>query len=95
MKVRIYNPNEKKKKRFRTTSSYFIGYPKQSNGYRFYFSNNNTRIVESGNARFIDISGSKKIHDVSIQEARVEVPIPQTSTIVVPQIIVQPNNNKK
>jgi len=93
--VRVYNPHEKKLD-FRTISGYFIGYPEKSKGYRFYCPNHSTRIVETGNAKFIEngeISGSDKMHNVSIQEVRVEVPMPNTDTIVVPQVAIQPNNS--
>ena len=82
----------------RTTGGYFIGYAEKSKGYRFYCPNHNTRIIESGNARFIenvDISGSKRIRDVCIQEVRVEIPLPKTSNVVVHDIIVQTNNNQE
>ncbi len=51
--VRIYNPHEKKLDS-RTISGFFIGYPEKSKGYRFYCPSHNARIVETGNARFIE-----------------------------------------
>ena len=96
-KVRIYNPREKKLD-FRTISGYFIGYPEKSKGYRFYCPNHSTRIVESGNARFIencDISGSDQMRNVSIQEVRVQISVPKTSTIVVPELVSQPNKDQE
>ena len=54
---------------FRTTSGYFIGYPENSKGHRFYYPNHRSRIVESRSVRFIengDISGSDQMCDVSI-----------------------------
>ena len=100
--VRVYNPHEKKLD-FRTTSGYFIGYPKNSKGCRFYCPNHSTRIVETRNVetrnvRFIEngeISGSDRMYYVSIQEVGVEVPIPKTDTVVVPQVTIQPNNNQE
>ena len=68
--VRIYNPHEKKLDA-RTISGYFIGYPEKSKGYRFYCPNHSTRIVESGNARFIEnghSSGSGEPRKVDIEE---------------------------
>ena len=65
----------------RTISSYFIGYPKKSKGFRFYCSNHSMRIVEIDNARFIEngeISGSDNLQNVDIQEVRVQVPMPIT-----------------
>ena len=95
--VRIYNPQEKKLD-FRTISGYFIGYPEKSKGYRFYCPNHSTRIVESGNDRFIencDISGSDQMRNVSIQEIRVQISVPKTSTIVVPELVSQPNKDQE
>jgi hypothetical protein len=43
--VRIYNPNMKKLDP-RTTSSHFIGYAVNSNGFRFYYPSHSTRIVD-------------------------------------------------
>ena len=60
--ARIYNPHEKKLDS-RTISGYFIGYPNKSKGYRFYCPNHSVRIVETGNARFLEngeISGSNE-----------------------------------
>ncbi|KAL4342158.1 hypothetical protein GQ457_08G026470 [Hibiscus cannabinus] len=72
--VRIYNAQEKKLDP-RTISGYFIGYAEKSKGYRFYCPSNNTRIVESRNAKFLEndsISGS----DLS----RNSIPVDQPST---------------
>lgn len=83
--IRIYNPHEKKLD-FRTISGYFIGYPEKSKGYRFYCPNHSTKIVETGNARFIEsgeVSGSGKTKEVVIQEVRVHVPSPMPYTEVV------------
>ncbi|CAL9090878.1 unnamed protein product [Musa textilis] len=60
--IRVFNPYEKKLDP-RTIFGYFIDYPKMSKGYRFYCPNNNTRIVEYDNVRFLkndEINGSKK-----------------------------------
>ena len=58
--ARMYNPHEKKLDS-RTVSGYFIGYPEKFKGYRFYCPNHSSRIIETGNARFIEngeVSGS-------------------------------------
>ena len=58
--AQMYNPHEKKLDS-RTVSGYFIGYPKKSKGYMFYCPNHSSRIIETGNARFIEngeVSGS-------------------------------------
>ncbi|CAL9086513.1 unnamed protein product, partial [Musa textilis] len=60
--IRVFNPHEKKLDP-RTISGYFIGYPEKSKGYKFYCPNHSMRIVESGNARFLEngeTSGSQK-----------------------------------
>ena len=96
--VKIYNPHERKLDS-RTTSGFFIGYPEKSKGYRFYCPNHSTRIVESGNARFIesgDISGSTEPRKVEIQEVRKETPsvsTPSTSYKVVVPTVVQRLHN--
>ena len=88
--VKIYNPHEKKLDS-RTTSGFFIGYPEKSKGYRFYCPSHSTRIVETGNARFIEngeISGSLEPRKVEIREIRVHVPLPNISSqVVVPTVV--------
>lgn len=82
--VSIYNPHERKLDE-RTISSYFIGYPEKSKGYKFYCPNHSMRIVETGNARFIEhgeVSGSDIMRNVNIQEVRVQVLILVTSKSV-------------
>lgn len=94
-KVRIYNPHEKKLDP-RTTSGYFIGYPEKSKGYIFYCPNHSSRIVESGNARFIEnaeVSGSLEPRKMEIQEVRVQVPLPLVSSQVVAPIHVNHGND--
>ena len=89
--VRIYNPHEKKLDS-RTVSGYFVGYPEKFKGYRFYYPNHSSRIIETSNTRFIEngkVSGSTDKQIVDINEIRVNISllinIP-TSTIV-PNII--------
>jgi len=53
LKVRIYNPNIRKLDS-RTTSEYFIGYPNNSKGYRFYHPSHTPKIVEARNAKFCE-----------------------------------------
>ncbi|XP_075083097.1 uncharacterized protein LOC142166959 [Nicotiana tabacum] len=58
--ARVYNSQEKKLDS-RTVNGYFIGYSEKSKGYVFYCQNHSSRIVETGNARFIEngeVSGS-------------------------------------
>ena len=92
--VRIYNPHEKKLDS-RTISGFFIGYPEKSKGYRFYCPNHSTRIVETGNARFIEIgevSGSLEPRQVEIREVRVQVPLPLPPSQVVVPVHVEHTN---
>ncbi|KAA0047436.1 Retrovirus-related Pol polyprotein from transposon TNT 1-94 [Cucumis melo var. makuwa] len=91
----MYNPHEKKLDS-RTTSGFFIGYLEKSKGYRFYCPNHSTRIVETGNVRFIEndiISGSLEPRKVEIQEVRVEIPSSITSCQVVVPVVVDSVNN--
>ena len=93
--VRIYNLHEKKLDS-RTISGYFIGYPERSKGYRFYCPNHSTRIVESGNARFIEngsVSGSVGARDVEIREPLMDQnPSNNPSQIEVPITVAQPQS---
>ena len=96
--VRIYNPH-KKKLDSGTISGYFIGYPDKSKGYKFYCLNHSVRIVETGNARFLengDISGSNEPRKVGVEEIRVDIPqlfLPQE--IIVPQPVQQIEENEQ
>ena len=94
----MYNPHEKKLDA-RTISGFFIGYPEKSKGYRLYCSNHSTRIVESGNARFIEngqFSGSEKSRKVDIVETHGESSSPIVShEDVVPLVVLQSNNTKR
>ena len=76
----------------KTISGYFIGYPEKSKGYRFYCLTHSTKIVETGNAKFLEngeISGSDKPQNVAIQGVRVKVLLPITSKEVVVPTVVQ------
>ena len=96
--ARIYNPHEKKLDS-RTISGYFIGYPDKSKGYRFYCPNHSLRIVETGNARFLEngeISGSNEPRKVDVEEIIVDIPplfLPQE--IIVPQPVQQVEENEQ
>ena len=82
MEVRIYNPNEKKSD-LRTTSGFFIGYLEKSKGYKFYYPSHSMRIVETNNTRFIEngvISGSVEPCKVEIEEVKVQLSLPITSS---------------
>ena len=96
--VRVYNPQEKKLNS-RTISGFFIGYPEKSKGYRFYYPNHSTRIVETGNTRFIEsgeVSGSKEPRKVEIKKVGVRVSLPfNCLKDVVTKVIAQPNNQQE
>ena len=90
--IRYYNPQQKKLDA-RTISGYFIGYPEKSKGFRFYCPNHTTRIIESGNARFIEndeVSERETPRKVDIKEMRVQIPltcIPNQA--ILPPIVTQ------
>ncbi|KAL6334275.1 hypothetical protein AAG906_014675 [Vitis piasezkii] len=96
--ARIYNPHEKKLDS-RMISGYFIGYPDKSKGYRFYCPNHSVRIVETGNARFLEngeINGSNEPRKVDIEEIRVDIPPPfLPQEIIVPQPVQQVEENEQ
>jgi len=97
--VRIYNPQEKKLNE-RIISGFLIGYLEKSKGYMFYCPTHSTRIVETGNARFIEngeTSGSEASRNVEIKEVRVQVLIASTSLsrVVVPPSVEIHNNQEE
>lgn len=98
--VRVFCPQEKKLDS-RTVSGNFIGYPEKSKGYIFYCPNHSLRIVETGNARFLDngeVSGSEKRREVELKEIAVSVPLPKSVSLpmvfpnAVPVVAGQPEN---
>ena len=62
----------------------------------FYCSNHSMRIVKTGNARFIEISGSTVPREVEIKEVRVQVPLAcaSSSKVIAPSVIVTNNNEE-
>jgi len=67
--------------------------------YMFYCPNHSMRIVETGNARFIEnceISGSTIPRDVEIKEVKVQVPLTcaSNSKVIAPSVVVQNNNEE-
>ena len=73
---RIYNQQEKKLDS-RTISGYFIGYLDKSKGYKFYSPKHSTRIIETGNTKFLEngeINGSEKMREVNLEKTRIDVP---------------------
>ena len=81
----------------RTISGFFIGHPEKSKGYRFYCPNHSMRILESGNARFIEngnISVSNESSNVQIKETLVETSASNISSqVVVPITTAQTPSN--
>ena len=79
-------------------SGFFIGYLEKSKGYRLYCPSHNTRIFKTRNARFIEngeVSRSQEPRNVEIQEVRVQVQLPLSSSkVVVPPIVDQLNNGQ-
>ena len=96
--ARIYNPHEKKLDS-RTISRYFIGYPDKSKGYIFYCPNHTVRIVETGNARFLEngkISVGNEPKKVDVEEIRVDIPpLFSPQEIIVPQPVQQVGENEQ
>jgi len=80
----------------RTISGFFNGYSEKSKRYRFYCLNDNTRIFNTENDKFIEndeVSESETPHNMKIWEVSVQIILLFTSfKVVVPQIIKQFNN---
>nr|GEV00914.1 putative zinc finger, CCHC-type [Tanacetum cinerariifolium] len=75
--AKLYNP-QSRKLNLKTISCFFIGYPEQSKGYRFYCPSHNTRIVETRHAEFLETannSGSGSFRRIKLQEGQDETPI--------------------
>jgi len=73
--ARPYRPNEKKLDS-KTVSSYFIGYSKQSRGYKFYDPTIKL-IFETENAIFfedVEFGGRNKVRDIVFEEESVTIP---------------------
>ncbi|KAL3613382.1 hypothetical protein CASFOL_042795 [Castilleja foliolosa] len=83
--ARPYRPNEKKLDS-KTISSYFIGYPERSRGYKFYDPNMRT-IFETGNAVFfedVEFGGRDKVRDIAFEEESVMIPTTISDSVQVP-----------
>ena len=65
----------------------------------FYYPTHSTRIIETGNAQFIEngeTSGSETSRNVEIKEVRVQVPITSTSlSRVIPHVVETHNNQEQ
>lgn len=96
--IRFYNPQENKLDS-RTISGCFIGYLEKSTHYRFYCPNHTTKIIKTGNARFIEngeVSRSEIQRKVENQKMRVQIPLTCTSSkVVVPQVVERINNHEE
>ncbi|WVZ16815.1 hypothetical protein V8G54_009797 [Vigna mungo] len=96
--LHVWMSSRSKKLDARTISGYFIGYPEKSKGYRFYCPNHSTRIVESGNARFIEngqFNGSEESRIVDIQEHTDSISTSNVSSEVVIPLVVSQSHNKQ
>ena len=74
--ARPYRPNERKLDS-RTVSCYFVGYPERSKGYKFYDPSSRS-FFETGNAKFIEDSGSTQVKEVIFEEEYVNDPTTTT-----------------
>ena len=55
----------------KTVSCHFIGYPKRSKGYRFYYSDRTMKFAETRHAVFLEhdgLSGSSKPRSIDLRE---------------------------
>jgi len=73
---------------------------KKSKGYMVYCLTHSTRIVETGNVRFIEngeTSGSEVLQNVEIKEVRVQVPVASISSsrVIVPYVVETKNNQEE
>ncbi|KAA8524542.1 hypothetical protein F0562_010965 [Nyssa sinensis] len=78
IEVRIYNPHIKKLDP-RIISGFFIGYPVNSKGFKFYCPSNSPRIVESRNAKFLEDaepSGSAYPRKLQFEKAQEQTKTP-------------------
>lgn len=87
IELRIQNPHEQKLDS-RTTSGFFISYPKNSKRYRIYCLSHSTKIVESKNARLIK-------NDKASRRIQVECCLLLSSFKVVTPFIEQLNNKRR
>ena len=71
--VKLYNPSETKLEP-RTTRCYFVGYPETSKGYRFYCPGHGTRIVDAGNAKFLENDVGDYMSSGEQSRAQIHVP---------------------
>ncbi|RWR73399.1 Gag-protease-integrase-RT-RNaseH polyprotein [Cinnamomum micranthum f. kanehirae] len=95
--VRVFNPHERKLDP-KTISGYFIGYPDRSKGYRFYCPNHTTRIIESGNAKFLEDhlnSGSGQNRNITYKEIRVEGDLPNKRSVYDVPLDIVINDNQE
>lgn len=103
--VKIYDPTASKLSP-KTTRCYFIGYPNNAKGYRFYCPTRGTKIIEAINAKFLEndvgdsighetgessSKGEKVLIPIHIIQERVEIPlVEQTTEEPQPTIIDNP-----
>ncbi|KAF7835562.1 Retrovirus-related Pol polyprotein from transposon TNT 1-94 [Senna tora] len=93
--VKLFNPSERKTDA-RSCRCSFIGYPERAKGYRFYCSGRGGKIVESLNARFLeldvtDVSNNVEPiyqNDSTHQNDSIAISMPASEEIVVPSSII-------
>jgi hypothetical protein len=79
--ARIFNPSIGKLDP-KTVSCHFIGYPDKSKGFRFYYPDRYTKMVETRHAVFLEdnvIRGSTVPREIRLEEKRVCVPNPMVA----------------
>jgi len=77
-KAKVFNPNIGKLDP-KTVSCHFIGYPKKSKGYRFYYLDRHTKFVKMRHAVFLEeqmVRGSMVPREIDLEEKRVYAPTP-------------------
>jgi hypothetical protein len=77
-KAKVFNPNIEKLDP-KTVSCHFIGYPKKSKGFHFYYPDRYTKFVEMRHVVFLEdemMKGSMVARKIDLEEKRVCVPTP-------------------
>jgi hypothetical protein len=78
VEAKLFNPSIRKLYP-KIVSCHFIGYPDKSKGFRFYYPNRYTKIVETRHVIFLEdevIMGSTVPREIRLEEKRVYVPTP-------------------
>jgi hypothetical protein len=99
--AKVFNPNIAKLDS-KIVSSFFIGYPEKSKGFRFYCLDRYTKLVETRHVVFLEdemIRGSTVVQKIDLEEKRVCAPnlmiqepyfsLPVVPALTVPKLVVQ------